>query len=314
MSANLKYLKESIETETEKFLPSVDWLKENYNLLNSTLFNGWLGDCDFEVKKLPPKTLGMFSLQNNYVKANSRTRRMFIRRDSEDIFINPKNFAEICQPLIQINALFVGSKKSWLSTLLHEMCHYYVEMQGYYPKQGHGPEFQKIATYVSNKSNNLFPIQRIASAEQMSEFQLDSTVQKNRQQRRINKKNKTNFIFIELYSGEIKLVTTSQWNIIDLWIMTAMNQNNIKRIIICTDPEICSELFVAGYRKDFRTLRYYPVKPDLFKRVLASKNETLYQKEKPAAAFSESKTIKFNKSQLTEVVKKVFLSCFLLTR
>ena len=311
MPANLKYLKESIETETEKFLPSVDWLKEHYTLLNSTLFNGRLGDCDFEVKNLPPKTLGRFSLQNNYVKANSRTRRMFITRGFEDIFINPKNFAEICQPLIEINALFIGSKKSWLSTLLHEMCHYYVEMQGFYPKQGHGPEFQNIAAIVSSKSNNLFPVQRIASAEQMSEFQLDSTVQKKRQQRTLNKKNKTNFIFIELSSGEIKLVTTSQWGLINLWIIKAQNQNNIKRIIICTDPEICSELFDAGYRKDFRTLKYYPVKPDLFKRVLGSENATLYQKENSAAVFNESKTIKLNKRQLTEVVKKSFLSCFL---
>lgn len=311
MPANLKYLKESIETETEKFLPSVDWLKENYNLLNSTLFNGRLGDCDFDVKNLPPKTLGRFSLQNNYVKANSRTRKMFIRRGFEDIFINPKNFAEICQPLIEINALFIGSKKSWLSTLLHEMCHYYVEMQGYYPKQGHGPEFRKIATYVSNKSNNLFPVERIASAEQMSEFQLDSTVQKKRQQRTVNKMNKTKFIFIELSSGEIKLVTTSQWGLINLWIIKAQNQNNIKRIIICTDPEICSELFDAGYRKDFRTLKYYPVKPDLFKRILGSENEILYQKENPAAVFTETKTMKLTKRQLTEVVKKAFLSCFL---
>ena len=123
--------------------------------------------------------------------------------------------------------------------------------------------------------------------------------------------NKTKFIFIELSSGEIKLVTTSQWGLIDLWIIKAQNQNNIKRIIICTDPEICSDLFNAGYRKDFRTLKYYLVKPDLFKRILGSENEILYQKENPAAVFNESKTIKLNKRQLTEVVKKSFLSCFL---
>ena len=101
----------------------------------------------------------------------------------ERIYIDRNNFAELCHPTIELNGNYSGTEHGFLETLVHEMCHYYTEMDGYCPRQGHGFEFRNIGSIVTSRSNGMFTIQRLASAEQMTELELSDEMKAKRERR-----------------------------------------------------------------------------------------------------------------------------------
>lgn len=171
-----------MENTEKKLIPTSDWMKINYDKLNKELFDGKLGDCILRPftsgKGSNGGTLGWFKITGSNIKVERSSRRMYQNNrfyylgwHDKKTYINANNFVDICKPAIELNANYAWSEKAMLSTLLHEMCHYYTYMGGYAPKQGHGPEFYSIGRYVSEKSKGTFPVERLASAEEMKEIE-----------------------------------------------------------------------------------------------------------------------------------------------
>jgi hypothetical protein len=153
------------------FKPTREWMAAKYAEMNEQLFNGSLGNCSFDIfttgRGSQGGTLGWFKIKGSRILIERRSRRMY--KDGWDrIYINRSNFADLCYPTIELNGNYTGTEYGFLATLVHEMCHYYTYMNGYAPKQGHGPEFKEIGYIVSSRSNGLFTIQRLATAEEMS--------------------------------------------------------------------------------------------------------------------------------------------------
>lgn len=158
----------------DKMSPTAEWMQEKYNQLNQELFNGELGNCLLVPSSLGKHTLGMFSLRGNHVVYNSNVRRLRYQYNCVTL-INHNNFADIAKPCIELNSNFIATEKSLMSTLLHEMCHYYTYMNGNVPKQAHGKEFRAIAAMVSAKSRGVFPVETLASAEEMQQVGLSDS-------------------------------------------------------------------------------------------------------------------------------------------
>ena len=161
--------------EDKSFVPNIQWMSEKYDEMNEKLFGGSLGRCSFGVfttgKGSQGNVLGWFKITRKGVKIDRYTRRMYALEDWFDkVYIDKNNFVEKCWPKIELNGNYSGTENGFLATLVHEMCHYYTYMNGFAPKQGHGPEFREIGMAVSNRSNGMFTIQRLASAEQMNDL------------------------------------------------------------------------------------------------------------------------------------------------
>ena len=168
-----------------KIKPTIEWMSEKYDEMNTKLFNGKLDACDFEIftsgKGSQGRTLGHFCLCSPGLKIKRNGGRMYKpgtwENNYEDIFINADNFYNICHPKIGLNGNYSATEDGWLNTLIHEMCHYYTYMDGWAPKQAHGWEFRNIAYTVSSRSGGLITITRLASAEKMENFELDAEIQ-----------------------------------------------------------------------------------------------------------------------------------------
>lgn len=246
------------------FKPTVAWMSEKYNEMNNLLFNGKLGACDFGIfttgKGSQGRTLGWFKMTGRNLKAKSYDRHMFVFdwAQMKDIYINSDNFVQICKPCIQLNGNYTGTEQAFLTTLVHEMCHYYTYMNGYAPKQGHGPEFRRIAETVTLRSNGMFSIQRLATAEQMTEFELSDEMKQKKEKRRENKKSRLNAVLVYYTNGIIGLTTTSKQPLIDK-IMQCYTRNDVKKVVFTSDPTFINYVFEMGYQKNFSTWRYWDV-------------------------------------------------------
>ena len=64
------------------------------------------------------------------------------------------------------------------------------KMNGRCPGQAHGKEFYAIGNIVSSSSNGRFTIQRLATAEEMKEWELSPEMQAKKDKRIANKKSK----------------------------------------------------------------------------------------------------------------------------
>lgn len=248
----------------KNFKPTVAWMSKKYKEMNKLLFNGKLGDCDFGIfttgKGSQGRTLGWFKMTGKNLKAKSYDRHMFVFdwAQMKDIYINSDNFVQICKPCIQLNGNYSGTEHAFLTTLVHEMCHYYTYMDGYAPKQGHGPEFRNIAETITLRSNGLFSIQRLATAEQMTEFELSDEMKQKKEKRRENKKSRLNAVLVYYTNGIIGLTTTSKQSLIDE-IMKCYTRNDVKKVVFTSDPTFINYVFEMGYQKNFSTWRYWNV-------------------------------------------------------
>lgn len=256
------------EFDNNGFILTRDWLYDKYNEMNQSLFSGRLGECDLGIfttgKGANGRTLGWFSMKRNGLMFNKTTRRLFIKGywgDKE--YITRQNFYEAACPSITLNGNYTWSEKAALSTLVHEMCHYYTYMYGIAPKQAHGPEFREIAYIVSSKSNGIFTVQRLASAEQMGEMQLDAAIQAKNDERKERKMSKTIPMFIYYNDGKIGLTMANSQKVVDYIVhyeYKNSSTNGAIKINICTDEKLKDFLVNdKGYKKTQTSYRYWNI-------------------------------------------------------
>lgn len=158
----------------KNFVPNPQWMSEKYDEMNAMLFNGRLGSCGFNIfttgKGSGGSVLGWFKITGHGIKIDRRTRKMFFENYWDREYINKDNFVDLCKPVIELNGNYHGTEHGFLSTLVHEMCHYYTYMEGWAPTQAHGREFRNIGSVVASRSNGMFTVQRIATALKIKIF------------------------------------------------------------------------------------------------------------------------------------------------
>ena len=262
---NESYLRltEDEEHSTEKIKPTTEWMTKWYDIMNKRLFNGELGACILRPfttgKGSNGRTLGWFKITASNIKVDRSTRRIFKSDYYSRQYVDRSSFPSICKPCIELNANYSAPEDSWLNTLVHEMCHYYTYMYGYAPKQGHGPEFREIGAIVSSKSNGLITIQRLASAEEMTHFDLDANIKQKNQERLDRKKSNLNVCVIILDNKQVRLVTTTSMKLVDE-IATLHNTKNDTLYFGCShETGLVDLLYSKGYRSSMRTYRYWDI-------------------------------------------------------
>lgn len=250
-------LKEDASSKSQnKFTPDYFWMYEKYYELNKRLFGNRLGSCDFEVKKLGARTLGTFSFKAN-IKIERSTRRLY-KSDNWGYkeYINRDNFVDETEPLISLNSNYKGTEHAWLGTLAHEMCHYYTYLWGYAPLQAHGREFREIGSEIAARSNGEFTIARLASAEEMREYELDDKVQASQKRRKENRINKMTAIFILDSTNVPRLVMTTSQNLINEIEKIGLEQT-YNYMGLNADPNFVKKLMSLGYNHNMRTYRWW---------------------------------------------------------
>ena len=250
--------------EDRTFKPTVEWMARKYDEMNNWLFNGQLGKCDFAVFTTglgsQGSVLGWFKITGDNIYIDRGSRRMYVGSyfSTARTYIDRYNFVRICCPKIELNGNYSGLEKAFLATLVHEMCHYYTYMYGYAPKQGHGREFKNIGAIVSSRSEGMFTIQRLASAEDMSNLDLSDEMKAKNEKRLENKKSNIVAIFDFRTNGQVCLTTTSNKPLIE---MIVGNYDSIatNKVIVSNDKKLIDFLFSKGYTKNLRTWRYWYV-------------------------------------------------------
>lgn len=296
--------------ENVKIKPTVEWIAEKYKEMNSRLFDNRLGECNFRIftsgKGSQGRRLGCFGLDSGNIRVNIHTRRMFIPGTwgHDDIIINRLNF-EICRPYIALNGNYSATEEAWLNTLIHEMCHYYTYMNGIAPKQGHGPEFRNIASYIAANSNGTITIERLASAEKMKNFELDDFYKEKRERRKTNKINRLQCIIIETESGEHELTLTSNDDLVKKIIEANSNgyrSNKCKKILWASDPDLIKTLYDLGYKSSMRTYRYWTMRAWNWDKI-KNFNFAIINEKTPAMASS----VQLNENDIKSIVENVLM-------
>lgn len=155
------------------------WMEQKFNEMNQLLFNGELKPCKLTLfttgKGSRGSVLGWFKIHPGrgivYKRVYGGTQAYLKDNWGDTVAITEEDFNYYLNPEIQLNGNYNWTEKAALSTLVHEMCHYWTDHRGWFPKQAHGPEFYRIATIVSQKSNEFFSVQRLAKAEQMEQME-----------------------------------------------------------------------------------------------------------------------------------------------
>lgn len=252
-----------VDKETRGFRPTVDWMERRYKELNIKLFDGALGECNFDIftsgRGSEGRTLGRFQMKSPGLKYDRYTRRIFKYIHYEKVYADRYNFFSFCEPLISLNGNYSGTEYGFLATLAHEMCHYYTYRNGFVPSRGHGSEFYSIGNMISVNSNGLFTIQRLASAEDMSHLDLDDEMKSRKEKRLATKKSNIYAFFDYRSDNDIRLVTTNNEKLMNA--ICDFNRYNklSKQVIITNDSNVIDLLFEKGYKKNFRTWRYWQV-------------------------------------------------------
>ncbi len=252
-----------IEDKRELMTPTVEWMARKYDEMNQALFGGELGACSFKIfttgKGSQGGVLGWFRITTNSIRYEKGTRRMFYQGFlGIKTYITQDNFVNLCRPQIELNGNYRWTERAALSTLVHEMCHYYTDMKGLIPRQAHGREFKQIASHVSSLSNGIFTVERLAKAEQMQEMELDNKYVEMKQRRLENKKNKMIVLLIYKDDGQIRLINCNSQTLAES-IVSIEKKRNDSTIKMSTNNELKDFLFSKGYRKAFTTYRFWPI-------------------------------------------------------
>jgi len=243
----------------KNFVPNVQWMSKKYDEMNAWLFNGKLGRCMFDVfttgKGSGGNVLGWFKITGQGIKIDRRNGKMFRDNYFDREFVNRNNFVALCQPKIELNGNYHGTEHGFLSTLVHEMCHYYTYMEGWAPKQAHGREFRDIGSVVASRSNGMFTVQRIATAEQMSELELSDEMKAKREKRLANKKAAVSAVVVFKNDGDVELTITSSQPVIDK--IKMYYEKSGETVVVNNNSDVIEFLFSKGYKKNVRTWRYW---------------------------------------------------------
>lgn len=246
------------------FKPTTEWMTAKYAEMNSELFGGKLGSCDFGIfttgRGSQGGVLGWFKITGSGIRIKRSNRSLYRKGlNGLDIYVDNKNFYNICKPRIELNGNYLGTEKGFLTTLVHEMCHYYTFMNGYVPVQCHGREFKEIANIVSIKSNGLFTIQRLASAEHMSELELNDEMKEKRAKRAINKKIGAIAVVIYKQDGQVRLILTKNESLINSIVNFESKKKDTVKILRSDDSQLIDTCAKLGYRSLMRSYRYWPI-------------------------------------------------------
>ena len=258
-------MEEKVDNRT--FKPTVEWMAEKYNEMNNWLFNGELGQCDFDIfttgKGSQGHYLGLFSRKCQGLKID-RSRRSYLPNSGDKKYVTRDNFYEVCMPTILLNGNYSGTEEAFLTTLVHEMCHYYCYMYGLCPKQSHGREFRYICSIIQVRSNGRFAIKNVASAEQMSQMDLCPKMQAIRAKREENKALNSTALLIFMKNEEIHLFRTSAENksLVDTAIKAATRNGKVNKILLSSDVKVMNKLARLGYTRNFRRWRWWNLRRD----------------------------------------------------
>jgi len=265
------------EASDSKYITlTVEWLKQAYDEMNTQLFRNELGACLLGIfttgKGANGNVLGWFKMTGSNLYYSKSTRKIYTIGSylHDKIYVDRKNFVQICKPKIELNGNYQWSEKAALSTLVHEMCHYYCNMFGYRPLQHHGSDFKEIAAIISSRSNGIFTVQRIASAEQMDEMTLNTDIQAKNQKRIENKQSKVELYFVFMKDGQIRLVNSTNDTVLDNIISLAKKANNVIKVLYSVDPNLKKLLVNEGYSKTCRTYRFYDITNDEWVKTLGN--------------------------------------------
>ena len=247
--------------DDKKFYPTVEWMEIKYVELNKLYFNGVLGDCKFNIftsgKGSNGNVLGWFKISGKNIRIERSNGRMFFNSLNGRIYIKRDNFVALCKPIIELNGNYKWTENAMILTMIHEMCHYYTYMNGIAPKQSHGSEFKNIARIISERSNGNITIQRLASAEQMSEMELNDDIKKRNEQRKENKKHKLTALLVVLKNNIKHLTMTSSKNLIDEIVKHKKSNVDVETIMTSNDYNTIEILFKNGFSRNMRTYRYW---------------------------------------------------------
>lgn len=260
----LRLLKELDEKDVIELTP--EWLAAEYDRLNKELFGGKLGPCAFGIfttgKGQNGGVLGWFRITGPSVRVSNRNRKMYqLDLWGEKNYVTRENFVAICKPKIELNGNYRWTKKGASSVLLHEMCHYYCNMEGWRPKQHHGTEFKAIAFYVSQKSNGTFPVERIANAEMMQSVELNAATAEKKQRRTDAKLSRISVLLIYMFDGTVRMLTTSSRNLINDIIAHEARKGRCSKIMISSDPELKQSLADQRRLVESRSYRFWSLTP-----------------------------------------------------
>ena len=262
---NESYLRltEDEEHSTEKIKPTTEWMTKWYDIMNKRLFNGELGACILRPfttgKGSNGSTLGWFKITASNIKVDRATRRIFKSDYYSRQYVDRSSFPSICKPCIELNANYSAPEDSWLNTLVHEMCHYYTYMYGYAPKQGHGREFREIASVVSSKSNGTITIQRLASAEEMTTYDLDDDIKAKNQARADRKKSNLIVLLIVMDNGQVRLISTTSEALFSKIGDLHSAKNDTRFFGTSNDINLINFIFSKGFTATMRTYRFWDI-------------------------------------------------------
>lgn len=135
-------------------------------------------------------------------------------------------------------------------------------MNGLCPKQAHGTEFRRIGSIVSSRSNGLISIERLARAEEMANYELDSDLKDRMVRRAERKAARVNYIFVKYSNSEIRLLNTHSSELIDQIIYLAKKYSEKTGrtdvfVAKLTNDKLAKEFYNRGYKKEMRVYRYW---------------------------------------------------------
>ncbi len=103
----------------------------------------------------------------------------------------------------------------------------------------------------------MFTIQRIASAEQMTELELNDEMKAKREKRLANKKASVTAVIVFAKNGKVKLTISSNQSLINM--IESSEKERGENVAVTNDAEVIEYLFSKGYKQNLRTWRYWPL-------------------------------------------------------
>lgn len=254
--------------DSREFTLTTEWMYEMYDRFNREIFSGVLPECRMVIGKCgSTKWLGQFELSKTRnvtrIYANKNTRRIMVRYidgfNERIISINKENIVQYCCPTITLSNMYKFNEYGAILTLLHEMCHYRVVYNGFYPKQSHGPEFRSICSHVSYMTNGTISIERLLNAESVGiEYSEELKDKMKRKEDSILRR--LNYHLVVINNGnKIELLNISGSNVINEIVSYNTNRGNELSIYKIIDNNIIEELYNGGYKNFMRTYRFWDI-------------------------------------------------------
>ena len=231
--------------------------------------------CEFSIftsgKGSEGGILGKFSMTNcNYFKSDRRRKIVhigevpgevsFYRNGRFVVDITKNNFVKICKPRISLNGNYSWNEFSMSETLIHEMCHYLVYIRNNFcmPSRSHGSLFMSVASEVTSRTNGVFSVDGVATAETMKNVELDQKFVEKRKRRAENAANTATIALIKRADFGTYMMFIANENITMRFVNLFKAPNeNYPFVKIIRDPDIAAFLLRNGYKKFRVPTRHY---------------------------------------------------------